>query len=307
MASSKRRARRHTVRNIILCVLLVCIVAVAAVFFLLNSKVKKLQQGAAFDFSYTVTATSAESPVLYTVLEKTNATQGSVYGVYAPGKLLLSFYQLTGTTPTATWDAQTGALTLHPEARASEPFTRVYVDSSETLYDVGQLYDTARQAIVDTYPLAGSLLPDWSLGNYISQTQLATLLGVETGSVEMQDMTGFTLALAALKKAEPQGALSGYTYFRLENPDATLSSPDLIIGVPLKSVLAETTPVHIMLTIPQHGVRVELLGTVEPADTTIIAPSSRMKDQDIATFAQIRQTVEELLQVIQQATGTQAQ
>ena len=31
-----------------------------------------------------------------------------------------------------------------------------------------------------SYPLASLLLPDWSLGSYISQAQLASLLGVDT-------------------------------------------------------------------------------------------------------------------------------
>lgn len=303
MAAQKRRSR-HTVRNILLIVLLVCILAAVALYFLLSSKVKKLQQGAAFDFSYTVTSTAAEEPTLYAVLKSAKATQGDVYGVYAPGKLLLSFYQLNGTEATAIWDAASGEMTLHPEAKASEPFTRVYVDSTETLYDVGQLYNTARKAIVNAYPIASSLLPEWSLGNYISQTQIATLLGVEASTVEMQDMTNFTLALTALRSVTPTGALEGFSYFQLTMPDATLDSPVLIFGVPKTALFSSTIPVHVLLTIPQHSVKVELLGTLNAADSTIIAPTSRMKDEDIAVFAQIRQTVEQLLKFAQQAAGT---
>ena len=48
------------------------------------------------------------------------------------------------------------------------------------LYDVGQLYKNIRSSITGSYPLASLLLPDWSLGSYISQAQLASLLGVDT-------------------------------------------------------------------------------------------------------------------------------
>lgn len=301
MAAKKQRSR-HVVRNLILCILLLCVIAAAVACGLLYRKIKSLQQGAAFDLSYSVASTSAEAPVLYTILEKADATQGELYGVYAPGKLLLSLYQLSGAQSAATWDAATGEVTLHPDAKAAEPFTRIYIDSTETLYDAGQLYDTIRQAIIEAYPLASALLPEWSLGNYISQTQLATLLGVEPAAVEMQDMADFSLALKALKRVEPEGALDGFTYFQLTLPDAAADAPVLVLGVPPKALLAKTTPLHILLTIPQHSVRVELLGTLRAADTTVIAPSSRIKDEDIAVLAQIRQAAEDLLQFIQQAT-----
>lgn len=282
MPNRNNNPRRHPVRRVVLCVLLVCVIAAAVLFGLLASKVKKLRQGAAFDFSYSVTSTSSETPVLYSVLEKANATQGSVSGVYAPGKLLLTLRQ----------------------QNASSPFTHVYISSTETLYDVGQLYKTARAAIVNAYSVASLVLPEnWTLGNYISQTQLATLLGVELGKVEMQDMANFTLALGALRRAEPAGALDGYTYFRLQEQDASLNSPELIIGVPLREILSGSIPLHIILTIPQHSAKVELTGTLHAANSTIITPTSRMSDEDIATFAQLRQTVEELLQYVQQLAG----
>lgn len=298
MAANKRR--RHTVRNIVLIALLVCVIAAAAAGAALWRKISALQNGAQFEFAYTVTPTGSETPVLYTVLEKASATQGSLYGVYAPNKLLLSLYQLSGDTPAASWSPDTRTVTLHSEAKADEPFTRVYIDSDETLYDVGQLYETARQAIISAYPIASALLPEWSLGNYISQTQLSTLLGVDTSKVEMQEMADFALILTALKRVEPTDALEGCTYFRLEIPNAEQDSPELIIGVPLSGLFNDEIPLHILLTIPQHSAKIELLGTLSAADSTIISPTSRMQDEDIEVFAQIRQTVEELLQFVQQ-------
>lgn len=301
MAYKKRK--KHVVRNIILCLLLVVILAAAALGGVLGGKLKKLQQGAKFEFAYTVTPTGGETPVLYSVLERTGAAKGDVYGVYAPGKLLLSLYQLSGAEPAATWSAGTGEVTLYPEAKAAEPFTRVYIDSAETLYDVGQLYSVTRDAIVSEYSLADMLLPTWGLGSYISQTQLAAVLGVDASNVEMQDMAGFTLALSAMRPAEPSGALEGFSYLKLELPDADTASPELIIGAPLKGLLAGDIPLHILLTIPEHSVKVELLGTLSAASTAVIEPTSRMSDEDVERFVQIRETVEQLLQFIQQAAG----
>lgn len=284
MASPKKHTR-HTVRNVILCLLVLLLLGAGVVFMQLRSKVNSLQAGATFDFTYQVSATTAQTPVLYSVLEQTNATQGRLYGLYAPGKLLLSFYQ------------------LNDGASAEAPFTRVYIDSAETLYDVGQLYTTARKALVDAYPLADALLPSWGLGNYISQTQLASLLGTETGSVAMQDMTGFSLSLRSLEFVSPENALDGYVYFQLKNDSEAANAPTLIIGLPKDSFFADETPLHILLTIPEHGVKAELSGTLTAADTLVVAPESRMKDEDVAALAQIRQTIESILQLLQQAAG----
>lgn len=128
-----------------------------------------------------------------------NASSGSVSGQYAPGKLQLSFYQLN-----------------EDDSVKTSPFTRVYIDSEETLFDIGQLYTVLRQAVTDKLSLASVLLPEWSLGDYISQTQAAAVLGVETNKVELQELSGFTLSLKGLKKSllPPR-----------ETATATISSP----------------------------------------------------------------------------------
>lgn len=292
--------RRHPVRTVVLCLLAIIIVAAAVGYGMLTSKLKKLQSGAAFDFSYSISCTSAEAPALYTILDKTGTTQGSLYGVYEPSKLLVSLYRVTGSTPAAEYDAEGKTITLHNEAREAEPFTRVYVSSDETLYDVGQLYATVRRVIVSQYPITDAVLPQWTLGSYISQTQLATALGVELGTVDMRDMTGFEpLALAAIKPAEPENALDGFSYFTLANSSTDADAPTLVFGLPRGEVFAKTTPLHIILTIPGHSVKIELLGALTPAEAVVTAPSSRMNDDDINNFAQIRQTVEELMSLAQ--------
>lgn len=128
-----------------------------------------------------------------------NASSGSISGQYAPGKLQLSFYQLN-----------------EDDSVKTSPFTRVYIDSEETLFDIGQLYTVLRQAVTDKLSIASVLLPEWSLGDYISQTQASAVLGVETNKVELQELSGFTLSLKGLKKSllPPR-----------ETATATISSP----------------------------------------------------------------------------------
>ena len=92
----------------------------------------------------------------------------------------------------------------------------MYISSSETLYDVGQLYKNIRSSITGSYPLASLLLPDWSLGSYISQAQLASLLGVDTTATSLQDMTEFELPQKKLQRVQPENAKDGYLYFQLE-------------------------------------------------------------------------------------------
>ncbi len=272
-ASSKKRSR--AIVTVVLCLLLICAVAAGTVYGLLSHKVKALQNGGTFDCTYQVTSTAAETPALYGILNTVGATEGTVTGQYAPGKIQLAL----------------------SAKGSSAPFTRIYIDQNETLYDAGQLYSILRQGITDAYPLAGLVLPSWSLGSYISQTQLAQVLGVELQAVEMQDMTGFSLALGALQKVTPDNALDGYTYYQL--PAADANGPVLVVGLPLKSLFADSTPLHVLLTIPAHEVTVELTGTLTAAETVVIAPTSRMSDDDVAAFVQIRQALERFSEFIQ--------
>lgn len=271
--------------NPLLIALVVVLLAVAAaagvVFARLNSKVSALQQGANFTLRYEITPNSPQTPPLLSILERVNAAQGSVSGQYAPGKLQLSFYALN-----------------EDDSAQTSPFTRVYIDAEETLFDVGQLYGVLRQSLADKLPIAGMLLPDWSLGDYISQTQAAAVLGVETNTVELQDLSGFALSLKGLKKVSPSGAREGYTYFQLP---AAADGTSLVLGFESSSLFADTTPVHLLLTIPEHNVHIQLTGTVTAARTVLSPPASRMNDSDIATIAQIRQSLESIWQMVQTA------
>lgn len=125
--------------------LVAVVVAVGVVFFQLHSKISALQTGASFTFRYEIAPNSPDKPPLLNILERVNASSGSVSGQYAPGKLQ-PFYQLN-----------------EDDSVKTSPFTRVYIDSEETLFDIGQLYTVLRQAVTDKLSIASVLLPEWSL------------------------------------------------------------------------------------------------------------------------------------------------
>lgn len=286
MTAPKNNKRGRAALVVVLCLLALCLAAGGTVYGLLSRKVKAIQAGADFDFRYTVTSTASRTPALYGVLEQVGATQGTVSGQYAPGKIQF-------------------ALTSQKSGSA---FTRVYIDANETLYDAGQLYTYLRGEIVAAAPLAGLVLPNWSMGSYISQTQLASLLGVDDTATSLQSMNDFQLDLKKIKKVQPENAKAGYLYFRLETDDTAADSPVLTLGVEKSGLLRAVSPaVHILLDIPAHGIHTELTGTVTPAAPTLTTPTSRMQDSDIASLVQLRQTVESVVQFVQGvASGTQS-
>ena len=265
MASPKKRVNPLFVALAV--VLVAVVVAVGVVFFQLHSKISALQTGASFTFRYEIAPNSPDKPPLLNILERVNASSGSVSGQYAPGKLQLSFYQL----------------------------------NEETLFDIGQLYTVLRQAVTDKLSIASVLLPEWSLGDYISQTQASAVLGVETNKVELQELSGFTLSLKGLKKVSPSAARDGYRYYQFP---AAADGTTLVLGFSTDALFSKTTPIHVLLTIPDHNVHIQLTGTVTSAKTVLTPPASRMSDEDIATLAQIRQSVESVWKMIQSATQT---
>lgn len=274
-ASKKKRTGARAAVVVVLCLVLVCVVAAAVALGLVSRRVKSFAGGASFSLDYQITSTAAEEPALYKVLAQFGGTSGRVDGQYTPEALQLELY---------------------PQASgSSQPLTRLYISKDETLYDAGQLYRTLRSSITDNYPLAGVLIPEWNMGSYISQTQLASLLGVELSAVELQDMTSLSLTLGALQKASPAGALDGYTYYQLPAGESGLSC---IVGLPLKTLFAKETPLHILLTIPEHEVTIALNGTVTAAETAVVAPSSRMTDADVQRFVELRKALENFTDVL---------
>ena len=287
MASSRTKKRRtQAVLIVVLCLVLVLAVAAAACYGLLTRRLKALQAGAVFTFEYEITPT-ADSPALYTILQQTGGTRGTVTGKYAPDALQLSISAPDAVIP-------------------ADPLTRVWVSGSETLYDAGQLYRNLRTSITNAYPLAGLLIPDWNLGNYISQSQLASLLGVDAAATSLQDVTDFQLDVKNLQRVTPDDAKDGYLYFQLTAGSAGANAPVLVLGLEKSQFFADAIPLEIRLSIPEHGVSIRLSGTVSAETVVLSAPTSRMKDEDIQTLVQIRETIQSVLQFVQTA-GESAQ
>lgn len=284
MASShKKRTGVRIAAVVLLCLVLVCVVTAAVFVGLIGRRVKAFQSGAAFSFTYQITSTAAEPPALYKLLDQFGGTTGSVDGQYSPDGIQVNLSSDTAAIP-------------------ASPLTRVYIGADETLFDIGQLYHNIRTAVVNEYPLASLLLPGWDLGSYISQSQLAALLGVDADSVALQDMTGLRLDLKNLHRVQPDNALDGYLYFQLQNDAAAQDAPVLTIGVAKKDILSAPSPaVHLLLDIPEHGVHIELNGTVTATQTALSVPSSRMNDADIETLVKLRETIESVVQFVQQA------
>lgn len=287
MASSRTKKKRiRAALVVVLCLALVLAVAAAACYGLLARRLKALQAGAGFTFEYEITPT-ADSPALYTILQQTGGTSGTVTGKYAPDALQLSISAPDAVIP-------------------ADPLTRVWVSGSETLYDAGQLYRNLRTSITNAYPLAGLLIPDWNLGNYISQSQLASLLGVDAAATSLQDVTDFQLDVKNLQRVTPDDAKDGYLYFQLTAGSAGANAPVLVLGLKKSQFFADAIPVEIRLSIPEHGVSIRLSGTVSAETVVLSAPTSRMKDEDIQTLVQIRETIQSVLQFVQTA-GESAQ
>ena len=278
MASPKKRSR--AVVTVVCALLAVCLAAALVFFGLAKRKLSALQTGADFDLIYGVTAQSSTAPALYSILDEAGATSGRVTGLYSPGQLQLYLYSST---------AETGGDNF---------FTDIYIDADQTLFNAGQLYRTLRQSVASRYPLAGALLPDWTLGSYISQNQLAQVLGVQTAQTSLQEMSGFSLKLNPRWIVHTEYDTQGFTYFQL--PAEGADAPTVVLGLPLKSLLFdESIPVDVHVTIPAHGVSVTLNGVVRASVNSLSAPTDCIADSDIQSFVQLRQTLEQIAQTIQ--------
>ena len=127
--------------------------------------------GADFEFTYAVTSQGGTThPALYSILDQAGATEGRMTGLYSPGQLQLYLYSRDAATT---------------ETSGDNFFTDVYIDADQTLFNAGKLYRTLRDSVVSSYPLVGTFFPEWSLPNYVSQAQLAQMLGVPDSQVAM--------------------------------------------------------------------------------------------------------------------------
>ena len=60
-----------------------------------------------------------------------------------------------------------------------------------------------------------------------------------------------------------------------------------------------TASVDIHLEIPAHDVSVTSRGSVAPVVNNLSAPTDLIQDSDIASFVQLRQTLEQIAQLVQ--------
>jgi len=109
---------------------------------------------------------------------------------------------------------------------------------------------------------------------------------------------GYTLKLDPKWIVHPDYDPHGFTYFQF--PSEGVGSPTLVLGLPLKSLLFDDSiPVDIHLEIPSHDVSVTLTGSVAPVVNSLSAPTDLIQDSDIASFVQLRQTLEQIAQLVQ--------
>lgn len=234
MASSRKKRSRAVV-TLLLCLAAVCIVAALVLYGLANRKLKALRR-ARISSSLTLSPPRADQPTrpFTPFWTRPGPQRARMTGLYSPGQLQLYLYSRDAATT---------------ETSGDNFFTDVYIDADQTLFNAGKLYRTLRDSVVSSYPLVGTFFPEWSLPNYVSQAQLAQMLGVPDSQVAMQDMSGYTLKLNPKWIVHPDYDPQGFTYFQF--PSEGVGSPTLVLGLPLKSLLFDDSiPVDIHLEIP---------------------------------------------------------
>lgn len=252
-------------------------VALLALFLAIRSRTGALQKGSAFSFDYRVSSTAAEPSLAYSTLEALGGLTGTVQGQSSGSDLYLAWYA----------DGK------------EEPFTDLYCKDGKVLLNIRQMYRTFLSGLTAQYPLAG-LIPDWTLGDYISQDQLAILTGRQPAVSEMENFSMSAFALFSLKRVHPDNGLEGYLYF---TPKQTQGDAVVTIGFPVQSLWTEFFRCQILVDLPSQGLHLELTGKALPGDYDIQLPDSVMKDEDIAALSEIIQAVRSLAALVSQMVG----
>lgn len=275
MAHRKKRTVGHWLLRILAALILLVLLLAAILAGLLAWRLSRLQNGSDFSFDYSIQSTSTKPPAAYTALEMVGALQGTVQGQSGRQQLQAALY-IPG---------------------SEQPVTDLYADSELVLVDVGQLYRSIAAGIIQQYPLAGYLLPDWTMGDYISQIQLAELLGYPPVSAGLPEITSLELSLLALEPVSWEGGLDGYLYLTPKQP--LESGIKLTIGLPLRSLISEFTKVYLRIEDNQNGLVIELTGKALAVENQLTAPESRISDDRIALLRDIRVAVQELYALVQ--------
>lgn len=280
MSSSKSNSRRpgRLALRVLLVLFVIAAVVLLAFGLLIRSRSGALAKGAAFSFDYQVTSTAAEPSLTYSTLESLGGLTGTLSGQSSGSDLYLAWYA----------------------AGKEEPFTDLYVQDGKVLLNIRQIYRTFLSGLNAKYPLVGSLIPDWTLGDYISQDQLALLLGTEPTVSEMENYSVSAFSLFSMQRVHPDNAMEGYLYF---TPKESQGDAVITIGFPLQSIWTEFFRCHVLVDIPSQGLHLELTGKALPGEYDIQLPASVMKDEDINALAELIQAVRSLVALVTEMAG----
>ena len=286
MSASPSRRRARPVLTAALVVL--ALAAAAALAFLVPAwnRIQALQKGAAFVFGYTAEGAGSAA---YGTLEALGALEGSIAGVSSGDNLYLSWY-----------DVGAEAFSSEQAPGPDEAFTDLYVVDRQVYLNVKQIYRSFRAGLTEQYPLAGSLLPDWALGDYVTGAQLARLLGAAPASAGLEEYSISAFAPGQMERVQPAGAREGYLYFTPKQP---MGGAEVVVGFPLRSLWADFFYCHVLVEIPNQGLRFELDGKALPYESAIDAPPSVMLDEDIDALADIFEAARTIMAFVREITG----
>lgn len=273
---SKKRVTSSGPLRAILLILLVIAVVLLGLYGFLRYRMSRLAEGAVFQLEYTVQSTADTPTSAYNTFQTMNGLTGAVEG-----------------------QSQTDRFTARLYAQGqTEAFLEIYSGEGETLVNIGRLYRYYVAGLAQDYPLLASLIPDWGLGDYISQQQLARFFDQEAAPA------GFSAQ--ELVPVSYDAGRSGYLYFAPEGEDE--ANPSLLIGISAASLFSDPVEVHVLLNDDADGLRFELSGTVTAQEVSIPAPTSRMADQDADALRAVWQALRDLLAFFRdQTAGSQVE
>ena len=96
----------------------------------------------------------------------------------------------------------------------------------------------------------------------------------DRNKVELQELSGFTLSLKGLKKVSPSAARDGYRYYQFP---AAADGTTLVLGFSTDALFSKTTPIHVLLTIPEDVYKRQQLALMKKRSTP--APLARQPVQ----------------------------
>ena len=174
------------------------------------------------------------------------------------------------------------------------------LEDGTVLLNIQQIYRTFLSGLSAKYPLIGSLIPDWTLGDYITQDQLAVLMGSQPAVSEMENYSVSAFSPSDLQQVHPQDGIEGYLYF---TPRQSLGDAEVVIGFPIQSLWTEFFRCQILVDLPAQGLHLELTGKALPGTYDIQLPDSVMQDDDINALSEIIQAVRSIAQLVGQMVG----